>query len=197
MTDKKDKDKKDKEGKVLIGPWGEPKAKNSDDAKKWIKEKYDRALDKKNTMMKVREKLSKVDMITENVMITLIHTLKEYDYDIGKEDFILDIGFLSETVKSIIHRQERIPHVVQGLIDTLMTPENTTDDKGRNLQFSRFNTQLLTELIEMANEVKENPIQPDIVFEPDMELDTEPEEITGWKIDIDKEDKDDKDKDKE
>ena len=47
MTDKKDKDKKDKEGKVLIGPWGEPKAKNSDDAKKWIKEKYDRALDKK------------------------------------------------------------------------------------------------------------------------------------------------------
>ena len=143
--------------------------------------------------MKVKEKLSKVDMITENVMITLIHTLKEYDYDIGKEDFILDIGFLSETVKSIIHRQERIPHVVQGLIDTLMTPENTTDDKGRNLQFSRFNTQLLTELIEMANEVKENPIQPDIVFEPDMELDTEPEDISDWKKDKEDKDKDDKD----
>ena len=37
-------DKKDKEGKVLIGPWGEPKAKNDADADKWIKEKYDREL---------------------------------------------------------------------------------------------------------------------------------------------------------
>ena len=143
-------DKKDKEGKVLIGPWGEPKAKNDADADKWIKEKYDRELDKKNTMMKVKEKLSKVDMITENVMITLIHTLKEYDYDIGKEDFILDIGFLSETVKSIIHRQERIPHVVQGLIDNLMTPEKTKDDRGQNIYYSRFNSPLLRDLIEMA-----------------------------------------------
>ena len=42
----------------------------------------------------------------------------------------------------------------------------------------------------MAREVRENPIQNDIVFEPDMELDTKPEDISGWKIDIDKDDKD-------
>ena len=188
-------DKKDKEGKIIIGPWGKPKAKNDADADKWIKEKYDRELNKKNTQLKMKEKLSRVDMITENIMIQLIHTLGEYDYEIGKDDFILDVGFLSETVKAVISRQERIPHVVQGLIDNLMTPEKTKDDRGQNIYYSRFNSPLLNELIEMANEIRETPT--DVIFEPDMELDTEPEEITGWKIDIDKEDKDDKDKDKE
>tara|TARA_B100000749_G_C18287449_1_gene406987 strand:+ start:194 stop:784 length:591 start_codon:yes stop_codon:yes gene_type:complete len=186
-------DKKDKEGKVLIGPWGEPKAKNDADADKWIKEKYDRELNKKNTQLKMKEKLSRVDMITENIMIQLIHTLGEYDYEIGKDDFILDVGFLSETVKAVISRQERIPHVVQGLIDNLMTPEKTKDDRGQNIYYSRFNSPLLNELIEMANEIRETPT--DVIFEPDMELDTEPEEISGWKVDIDKEDKDKDDKD--
>ena len=182
-------DKKDKEGKVLIGPWGEPKAKNDADADKWIKEKYDRELNKKNTHLKMKEKLSRVDMITENIMIQFIHTLGEYDYEIGKDDFILDVGFLSETVKAVISRQERIPHVVQGLIDNLMTPEKTKDDRGQNIYYSRFNSPLLNELIEMANEIRETPT--DVIFEPDMELDTEPEEISGWKEDKDKDDKDD------
>ena len=182
-------DKKDKEGKILIGPWGEPTTKNSDETKKWVKEKYDRALDKKNSQLKMQEKLSRVDMITENIMVQLIHTLGEYDYDISKEDFILDMGFLSEVVKAVISRQERIPHVIQGLVDSLMTPEKGKDDRGGTIHYSRFNSPLLTELIEMAREVRENPIQNDIVFEPDMDIDTKPEDISNWK-----KDKDDKDK---
>jgi hypothetical protein len=86
----------------------------------------------------------------------------------------------------VISRQERIPHVVQGLIDNLMTPEKTKDDRGQNIYYSRFNSPLLNELIEMANEIRETPT--DVIFEPDMELDTEPEEISGWKEDKDKDD---------
>ena len=41
----------------------------------------------------------------------------------------------------------------------------------------------------MANEIRETPT--DVIFEPDMELDTEPEEISGWKEDKDIDDKDD------
>ena len=130
-------DKKDKEGKVLIGPWGEPKAKNDADADKWIKEKYDRELNKKNTQLKMKEKLSRVDMITENIMIQLIHTLGEYDYEIGKDDFILDVGFLSETVKAVISRQERIPHVVQGLIDNLHGQFLSVVEKERNIPIDK------------------------------------------------------------
>ena len=68
-----------------------------------------------------------------------------------------------------------------------MTPEKGKDDRGGTIHYSRFNSPLLTELIEMAREVRENPIQNDIVFEPD--IDTEPEDISNWK-----KDKDDKDK---
>ena len=41
-------------------------------------------------------------------MVQLIHTLSENGYDIGEDSFILDIGFLSETVKSTLYRQEKL-----------------------------------------------------------------------------------------
>ena len=47
-------DKKDKEGKILIGPWGEPTTKNSDETKKWVKEKYDSALERNNSQLKMK-----------------------------------------------------------------------------------------------------------------------------------------------
>ncbi len=50
-------DKEDKEGKILIGPWDKPTKKNSEETKKWIKERYDRALEKKNIQLKMQEKV--------------------------------------------------------------------------------------------------------------------------------------------
>jgi hypothetical protein len=190
-------DKEDKEGKILIGPWDKPTKKNSEETKKWIKEKYDRALEKKNIQLKMQEKLARAEMITENIMVQLIHTLGEYGYEIGKEDFILDVGFLSEAVKSVIHRQEKIPHVVQGLIDNLMSPENTKSPDGGNIHYSRFNSPLLSDLIGMAETINERKdslkdSENDVEFEPDMEFDLE--DVTNWNKD---KDKDDKDKDKE
>ena len=63
-------------------------------------------------------------------MVQLIHTLSENGYDIGEDSFILDIGFLSETVKSTLYRQEKLPHVVQGLIDNIMILDRTQNEDG-------------------------------------------------------------------
>ena len=52
------------------------------------------------TQLKMQEKMSKIDLITEGVMVQLIHTLSENGYDIGEDSFILDIGLHCE---SIIH----------------------------------------------------------------------------------------------
>ena len=87
MTDEKDN--------IVVGPWGEKPIENNGE---WIKEKYNKALDNNNTTLKMQEKLARVDIITENIMVQLIHTLSENSYDIADEKFILDIGFLSETI---------------------------------------------------------------------------------------------------
>ena len=84
MTDK-EKDN------IIIGPWtGEPVDNNAD----WIKKKYDKALEKNNVQIKMQGKLDKIEILTEDVMIQLIHTLRENGYNLSDERFLLDIGFL-------------------------------------------------------------------------------------------------------
>ena len=101
------------------------------------------------------------------MMVQLIHTMSEYGYNISDERFILDIGFLSETIKGIISRQEKVPHIVQGLLDNIISPEPTKNQDGIDVYYSRFDAPLLEELVEMADEVKEGT---EIAFEPDTEL---------------------------
>ena len=169
-------EKKDDKTNILIGPWGDTPIENNGE---WIKEKYNKALDKNNTSNKVQEKLDRIEIITEKMMVQLIHTMSEYGYNISDERFILDIGFLSETIKGIISRQEKVPHIVQGLLDNIMSPEPTKNEDGMDVYYSRFDAPLLEELVEMADEVKDGT---EITFEPDTELG----DITNWNKDEEK-----------
>ena len=182
-------DEKDKNNNVVVGPWGQTPVENNGE---WIKEKYNKALDKNNTTLKMQEKLSRVDIITENIMVQLIHTLSENGYDISDEKFILDIGFLSETIKGVISRQEKIPHIVQGLIDNIMAPQKTESKDGVDLHYSKFDAPLLADLVDMAEEIKEEYDQTEIVFESDTELEDASnilEDVTNWNKDKEKKDK--------
>ena len=169
-------EKKDDKTNILIGPWGDTPIENNGE---WIKEKYNKALDKNNTSNKVQEKLDRIEIITEKMMVQLIHTMSEYGYNISDERFILDIGFLSETIKGIISRQEKVPHIVQGLLDNIMSPEPTKNEDGMDVYYSRFDAPLLEELVDMADEVKDGT---EITFEPDTELG----DITNWNKDEEK-----------
>ena len=168
-------DKKDDETNILIGPWGDKPVENNGE---WIKEKYNKALDKNNTSNKVQEKLDRIEIITEKMMVQLIHTMSEYGYNISDERFILDIGFLSETVKGVLSRQEKLPHIIQGLLDNIMAPSPAQSEDGTDVFYSKFDAPLLAELVDMAEDIKDDD-QTEISFEPDTEL----EDITNWNKD--------------
>ena len=80
MTDEKDN--------IVVGPWGEKPIENNGE---WVKKKLDKALDKNNTHKMMQDKLDRIEVITEKIMIQLIHTISEYGYDITDEKFSLDI----------------------------------------------------------------------------------------------------------
>ena len=194
MTDEKDN--------VVIGPWGETPVENNGE---WVKKKLDKALDKNNTHKIMQDKLDRIEVITEKIMIQLIHTISEYNYDITDEKFSLDIGFLSETVKGVLSRQEKLPHIIQGLLDNIMAPSPTQAEDGTDVYYSKFDAPLLSELVDMAEDIKDDN-QTEIAFESDLELEleTDPEKITDWdkskgslhnKRNEKLHDKDDKDKD--
>ena len=171
-------DKKDDETNVVVGPWGDTPIENNGE---WIKEKYNKALDKNNTSKRVQEKFDRIEILTEKLMVQLIHTLSENNYNISDERFILDIGFLSEVIKGIISRQEKVPHIVQGLLDNIMSPEPTKNQDGMHVYYSRFDANLLNELVGMADDIK-GESETEILFEPDTEL----EDVTNWNKDKDK-----------
>jgi len=167
MTDEKDN--------VVIGPWGETPVENNGE---WVKKKLDKALDKNNTHKMMQDKLDRIEVITEKIMIQLIHTISEYNYDITDEKFSLDIGFLSETVKGVLSRQEKLPHIIQGLLDNIMAPSPTQAEDGTDVFYSKFDAPLLAELVDMAEDIKDDD-QTEISFESDLEL----ENITNWNKD--------------
>ena len=168
MTDKKDNDVDN----VIYGPWGSDPVKYDNKTSNWIKQKYDRELDKNNSQLQMKEKLAKIDIITENIMVQMIHTFSENGYDIADEQFILDVGFLSEVIKGALSRQEGLPHIIQGFIEQIMSPERKETEDGIDLHYSRFDSPLLADVIEMVSEIIESEEdEVEVEFYPDTELD--------------------------
>ena len=169
MTDKKDNDVDN----VIYGPWGSEPVSNKYDksTSNWIKQKYDRELDKNNSQLQMKEKLAKIDAMTENVMVQMIHTFSENGYDIADEQFILDVGFLSEVIKGALSRQVGLPHIIQGFIEQIMSPERKETEDGIDLHYSRFDSPLLGDVIEMVSEIIESEEdEVEVEFHSDTEL---------------------------
>ena len=169
MTDEKDNDVDN----VIYGPWGSEPVSNKYDksTSNWIKQKYDRELDKNNSQLQMKEKLAKIDIITENIMVQMIHTMSENGYDITDEQFILDVGFLSEVIKGALSRQVGLPHIIQGFIEQIMSPERKETEDGIDLHYSRFDSPLLGDVIEMVSEIIESEEdEVEVEFHSDTEL---------------------------
>ena len=169
MTDEKDNNVDN----VIYGPWGSEPVYNKYDksTSNWIKQKYDRELDKNNSQLQMKEKLAKIDIITENIMVQMIHTMSENGYDITDEQFILDVGFLSEVIKGALSRQVGLPHIIQGFIEQIMSPERKETEDGIDLHYSRFDSPLLGDVIEMVSEIIESEEdEVEVEFHSDTEL---------------------------
>ena len=190
MTDEKDNDVDN----VIYGPWGSEPVSNKYDKNTttWIKQKYDRELDRNNSQLQMKEKLARIDAMTENVMVQMIHTFSENGYDIADEQFILDVGFLSEVIKGTLSRQEGLPHIIQGFIEQIMSPERKETEDGIDLHYSRFDSPLLADVIEMVSEIIESEEdEVEVEFKSDMEEDKDTLHNKRNKELIKEEDKDD------
>ena len=58
----------------------------------------------------ITEDMVFIDEVAESIMIPTIHNLAENGVDIKHEDFICEIGFLNEIIKSIMYRNLNYQH---------------------------------------------------------------------------------------
>ena len=128
-------DDKTKWSNVIVGPWpSSEKLQNSKPLKGG-----------KTREEIVAEEMDLIDGLSESIMVNLIHTLKENDVKITGKDFIRDIGFMNEVLKSTLFRELGYTHPLSDLIPYIIVPTRTKDKKD---VYTKFRGDLVVELIE-------------------------------------------------
>ena len=85
-----------------------------------------------------------IDEVAESIMIPTIHNLAENGVEIKDEEFISEIGFLNEVIKSIMCRSMGYNHSMSTLISSVMKVQSV----GSSTSFSaKFDHDVLDKLV--------------------------------------------------
>ena len=106
---------------VVIGPWT-----------KLPKNKRGSALDKEEReLMKLK---SFAEDITEQSCVKMIQALHENEFDVDNEEFLRDMGFIIECVKSVVYRDMGLQHPMADFIRLITRPiEDSPDSPDSNV----------------------------------------------------------------
>ena len=100
---------------------------------------------------RVTEDMVFIDEIAEAIMIPTIHNLAENGVDIKDVEFLSEIGFLNELIKSIMYRVMGYQHPMSDLVSSVMKLETENP-----LQtYSKFDHDLVTKVIDRMFEEEE------------------------------------------
>ena len=110
--------KKEEKGKVIIGPWD-----NSSLAAPELSEEEH----KEREVKRMKEDFQSMEILTESLIVQMIHSLKEHEFDISSTQFIRDVAFLNECVKSMLHREYGYEHPMTDLISKLFEVKKQGD----------------------------------------------------------------------
>jgi hypothetical protein len=105
-----------------------------------------------NETDRVTEDMVFIDDVSESIMIPAIHNLAENGVDIKDGDFIAEIGFLNEVIKSIMYRSLNYQHPIHQLIDSMMKVETENP-----LQtYAKFDYEMLGKVIQTTYNEKDD-----------------------------------------
>ena len=107
-----------KKNNVIVGPWDNSSLAAPELSEEELKERE---------MKKMSEDFKSIDILTEGLVVQMIHTLKEQDFDISSTHFIRDVAFLNECVKAMLHREYGYEHPMTDLISKLFEVEKRGD----------------------------------------------------------------------
>jgi len=101
---------------------------------------------------KMYEDIEWSEEVTESVMVPLIHNLAENGVDFKTGSFIGEIGFVNETIKSILYRTMGYKHDMTALVEMTMK----TNPIGEDPWPPTFNHELVSEIVSKNNNDSED-----------------------------------------
>ena len=70
---------------------------------------------------KLSEDMAYCDELAEAVMIPMIHSLAENGVDIKTDEFVQEVGFMNEVIRSMLYRHLGYSHPMQVFVKSLMS----------------------------------------------------------------------------
>ena len=129
---------------VVVGPWPDssPLVVTDSNLKK----------SKKTREQIIEEELVMVDSLSENIMIQLIQSLKENSVDITSTEFVRDIAFLNESLKSLLFRELGYEHPLSDLSKHIIVPVRSKDKK--NI-YTKFRGDTVVEILDYLEGIED------------------------------------------
>ena len=81
----------------------------------------------------LQENIMYADDLTESCLVQMIHTMGENGVEIGDKEFVRDIGFVIEAVKSTIYRDMGLVHPMSRVME-MLTKINVDEKNSMNSQ---------------------------------------------------------------
>ena len=107
-----------KKDNVIVGPW--------ENSSQTAPELSEEELKERETK-RMKEDFQSIEILTESLIVQMIHSLKEHEFDISSTQFIRDVAFLNECVKSMLHREYGYEHPMTDLISKLFEVKKQGD----------------------------------------------------------------------
>ena len=129
---------------VVVGPWPDssPLVVTDSNLKK----------SKKTREQIIEEEMVMVDSLSENIMIQLIQSLKENSVDITSTEFVRDIAFLNESLKSVLFRELGYEHPLSDLSKHIIVPVRSKDKK--NI-YTKFRGDTVVEILDYLEGIED------------------------------------------
>lgn len=107
-------------------------------------------------IIEVRDEMAFLNHLTEGLIVQMVHNMGENGIYTHSEDFVRDLSFLVEVVKSMMYRDVEIHHPIQDLIEALST---TNLDKHTNQVYSQLDMEMIEKVSEILLEPEDDPDQ--------------------------------------
>ena len=121
---------------IIKGPWKSKRVKVPD-----------------NSVFELQQDMLFVEELCENVMVQVIYTLGENGIDIGDKEFLQDIAFVIEALKSTLYREMDVPHPLTPIIRSISEVSvEEVEGSEKNTIATKFSINKLSKLLEKIEE---------------------------------------------
>ena len=110
-----------------------------------------------------------VDVITENLILDIIHVLQENVVDTKHDIFLRDLAIVIESIKSLLKRDFGRKHPMHTISDSLAKIHTLKD--GRKVTDINYGNLMTKKQKESKQKQDKNQQELDIQFDPDIKLD--------------------------